>query len=294
MKQTRRPEKIVVVDSSPENHTKNVVARYPDVVYLRNDAGVGTTATSRAIAVEHTTCDVIAFLDDDSVPLPDWLAAMLRAYEDPGVVAVGGRVVNSAEEAASADPTNIGKFLPNGRLTGNFAADPGYVVEVAHLLGANMSYRRTSISQVGGIREFYPGTCAREDTDLGLRMWQSGMRVVFNPAATVNHISGGYAKGRRFDRRYQYFTHRNHMVLLSTVFGVSSPYLRRYAGSVLREQGPLLKARLASATSWSEACRTLIAGLTRTAADFTGLAAGVGAGLLARRGHRREAAGEAG
>src|SRR5262249_23214368 len=36
---------------------------------------------------------IVAYLDDDAVPRPGWLAALLAPYRDPHVVAVGGRIV---------------------------------------------------------------------------------------------------------------------------------------------------------------------------------------------------------
>ena len=154
---TTPPDELVVVDASPDELTRDVVALHPGVVYLRNEAGMGTTATSRAIGTAATSSEVVAFIDDDSIVRPTWLEDLVAPYEDARVGAVGGRVINSPEEVAAADPGRIGRLLPDGRLTGNFAADPGRVLEVDHLLGANMSYRRTAIAAVGGIREFYPG-----------------------------------------------------------------------------------------------------------------------------------------
>ena len=37
-----------------------------------------------------STGEIVAFLDDDAIATPDWLAHMATAYADPGVVGVGG------------------------------------------------------------------------------------------------------------------------------------------------------------------------------------------------------------
>ena len=102
--QTVAPDERVVVDAYSDSATRDVVVKRPWVVYLRNEAGVGTTATSRAIGIANTTSDIVAFLDDDSVPSPAWLKSLLLPYADAVVGAVGGRVVNDAAEAAYTGP----------------------------------------------------------------------------------------------------------------------------------------------------------------------------------------------
>jgi GT2 family glycosyltransferase len=279
---TVAPDELVVVDASPDTETRELVASRPGVRYLRNEAGMGTLPTSRAIGIRGTTSDVVAFLDDDSNVRPTWLVNLRAPYDDPHVGAVGGRVINSPEEVAAADPTQIGRLLPDGRLTGNFAADPGGVVDVDHLLGANMSYRRTALESIGGIAEIYPGTSAREDSNLGLRMNRAGWRVVFAPEAVVDHDAGEYAKGKRFDRRYQYYTQRNHMVLLGRVFGLGSSYVRRYPLVVAREAAGRLRSHPddgAARRSPYRRVRDLAAGATRAGADLAGLVAGTGAAI---------------
>ena len=90
---------------------------------------MGTLPTSRVIGVAGTHSDVVAFLDDDSIVRPTWLENLVKPYADPRVGAVGGRVVNDLDEVAAADPDSGRAAAPDGRLTGNFAADPGRVVE---------------------------------------------------------------------------------------------------------------------------------------------------------------------
>ena len=285
--QTRPPDELVVVDASPDTLTRDLVAARPGVTYLRNEAGMGTLPTSRAIGIRATRSDVVAFLDDDSVVRPDWLMRLLEPYDAPHVGAVGGRVVNNEEEVAAADPGRVGRLLPDGSLTGNFAADTGSVVKVDHLLGANMSYRRSAMAAVGGTHEFYPGTSAREDSDMGLRLTRAGWDVMFAPEAAVDHISGEYAKGRRFDRRYHYYTQRNHVVLLSRVFGLRSPYLRRYAGRAISDVFRALResldgSRIDGRRTPYRRVRSLVAGATRAGADLAGVLAGAGAAVVLR------------
>ena len=127
--------------------------------------------------------------------------------------------------------------LPDGTLTGNFAADTGRDIEVDHVLGANMSVRRSALEQIGGIVDLFPGTCLREESDIMLRLGRAGHRIVYTPTALVEHVAAPYTRGVRFDVRYTYYSHRNHVVLLSHTFGMSDPILRRYYRTALRGVG---------------------------------------------------------
>lgn len=290
--QTHAPLETVVVDASPETRTRDVVADFPGVVYLRNDLGLGHMAASRAIGVAHTTGEVIAFIDDDAFAEPSWLEEILRRYDAPDVGAVGGRARNNQPGEESKGLDRIGLLLPDGTLTGNFAADPGHDVEVDHMLGANMTYRRDVLAEVGGIHDHFPGTCLREDSDTSLRIRKAGYRIIYTPEAVALHVGGTYAKGRRFDTRYQYYGARNHVVLLAHALGPRDPRTRRYLGTVTRRVGlDLLSAAKApfdpTRPTLARKARGVAGGLSRAAVHAAGTAAGaVAAARLLLRGDR--------
>ena len=285
-RQTRRPDDVVVVDSSPHRLTADVVADFPGVRYVRNDAGPGTLATSRAIGVEQTRSDIIAFIDDDAYADPEWLANIVARYEDPSVGAVGGRASNGrpGEELEGHDA--VGRLLPDGTLSGNFAADTGHDLDVDHVLGANMSVRRAALEQIGGIVDLYPGTCLREESDIMLRLGRAGHRIVYTPSALVEHVAAPYTKGERFDVRYTYYGHRNHVVLLSHAYGMGAPILRRYYGTALRGVGGDVVRGLGAVVDRErtprQRARTLGGRALHASAALGGLAVGTTAAVRAR------------
>lgn len=284
--QTVSPARVIVVDASPDMRTRGIVERFPGVEYRRNERGVGSTATSRAIGTSDIEDDIVAFIDDDAYAEPDWLENLLEPYGEDAVAAVGGRARNGQPGEEDQGIGEIGRLLPDGRLTGYFAADPGEPVEVDHLLGANMSVRMKAIRDLGGIRDLYPGTCLREETDIALRIRQAGMRVVFTPTAVVRHVAGEYAKGRRFDARYRYYGARNHVVLLATTLGWRDPHLRRYlrvsaAGWSRDVAHGLLSVRDPERRGARQKVRGVLGGIRRSTIDMVGTAAGLIASVRA-------------
>ena len=298
-RQTVRPERVIVVDASPDTDTRDVVARHPGVEYRRNDRGIGTTATSRAIGVDDLQEDVVAFLDDDAFAQPTWLEELLKPYDDPGVAAVGGRALNDQPGEDREGLGQIGLLLPDGRLTGFFAADPGRVLDVDHMLGANMSVRMSVVRALGGIRDLYPGTCLREETDIALRIRRAGLRIAYTPFAVVRHVAGVYAKGRRFDTRYRYYGARNHVVLLATTLGYRDPHFRSWLRTAARQAGRSVvdgvrSVREPERASLRSKARGVAGGGWRALVDTVGTAAGLAVSVrdvrTVRRAERTDAA----
>jgi GT2 family glycosyltransferase len=285
LSQTVRPIEIFVVDSSASDHTARLVAEeFPSVHYAVCPAGVGATATARNIGYHLSSGEVLAFVDDDAFAEPDWLERLLPFYDDPSVGGVGGRQIRKQPGELDEGRDAIGLLLPDGTMTGNFAADPGHPVDVDHLLGANMSFRRAAIDQVGGIRDGYSGTCIREETDISFQVARAGYRLVYTPDAVVEHVAGPYAKGQRFDLRYAYWAQKNHLILLIRNFGFRAPVVRAFLASSM--SGAAQETSLRLSRSWgrargrdgSGALRAAGAAVLRAvvvvAGSFTGMVAG--------------------
>lgn len=283
------PDQVIVVDASPDERTRLVVNEFDDVIYVRNENGVGNTTLSRNMGLLRATGEIIVFLDDDAYAHPEWLAEIVSAYE-PDVGAVGGRALRQQSGEEIEGVGDIGRLTSDGLLTGFFAADPGHTIEVDHLLGANMSFRGDVLARIGGLREGFPGTCLREETDICLRVSRLGFRVLFNPRAIVDHAGAPQFRGERFDLRYDYYAQRNHLVFLLRNFGLTDPILRRYLAVAGRTLTRSLIERVRAGR--------IAAAAARLAAGVAGLVTGFAAGLalLARSGRdpiRRDAEGQA-
>ena len=284
--QTRAPLEILVVDSSSDDETERLVGeRFPTVAYAVCTAGMGAMATARNLGYRMTAGEVLAFIDDDAFAEPTWLEHLLPFYDDPAVGAVGGRQIRRVPGELDEGVDAIGQLQPDGSITGNFAADPGRPVPVDHLLGANMSFRRSVLDLIGGIHEGYGGTCVREETDLCLRVAHAGFKLVYTPDAVVEHLAAPYAKGRRFDLRYVYWAQKNHLIVLIRNFGLTEPIVRRYLSTSVAGSLAAIGERTSSARSrartrdLSGALRSGGGAVLRTgvvmAATVTGVWAGV-------------------
>jgi GT2 family glycosyltransferase len=261
------PSQIIVVDGSTDDRSRITALSFPGVKYLHNLQGYGHMTLSRNIGLAAAKGEIIAFIDDDAFVQSGWSRELLRPYADSTEIAgVGGRALNRIPGEETHGIDEIGKLHPNGRLTGNFAANPGKIIPVDHVIGCNMSFRRSILARLGGLRDEYPGTEVREETDICLRVRALGGELVFNPAAVVDHIGAGQSKGKRFDLRYEYYAKRNHTYLLLRNFGPFSGLLLR---DLLRTLGETLYA----------AFHKCVAAAMRMICALAGVCAGLAKGI---------------
>src|SRR3989454_2792541 len=184
-------KEIIVVDSSSNDESEQVVAQYPEVisVRLRGQRNNRPQAYNEGIAA--SSGNIIAFVDDDAMVQPGWLESLINAYGDETVGGVGGRVIEIPEphcDQISGSPRMFVK--PSGRVIGQgwglFSTE---TIEVDHLAGGNMSFRREALEPVGGLDTNYTLTNLREETDLCVRVKKAGWRIMFVPTMAVTHFS---------------------------------------------------------------------------------------------------------
>ncbi len=232
--QSASPLEIFVVDASKNAQTRDVVSEFAGVEYIENPLGYGHMTHGRNLGLLASSGEVLAFLDDDANAHPDWLEQLVKPYAQENVGAVGGRALRGTPDEASKGANDIGTFKSYGFLGGNFGADSSKDLDVFHLPGCNMSFRREVLAELGGLREDYTGTEVREETDVCFRVGKLGWRVVWTPRAVVDHVAAPQAKGKRLDLRYHFFSRRNHIAFLGRNFGLGSVVLRRYFLRTLR------------------------------------------------------------
>lgn len=202
--QTRPADQLVlVIDHEDELHARAVLTWAGQATVVASSQPRGLSGARNA-GVAAASADVVAFLDDDAVAAPEWLASMLASYRDEHVLGVGGTVVPEWE--ASRPPWFPAEFdwVVGCSYTG-LRTSPG---PIRNPIGANMSFLREAIVDSGGFstRVGRVGTkpVGCEETELALRIagrHPSGC-IVQEPGAVVrHHVPRERASWRYFRQR---------------------------------------------------------------------------------------------
>jgi HAD superfamily hydrolase (TIGR01662 family) len=158
------PGPVIVVDDRADGPVLDEQLGDLDLADLRVlRSGAGGPARARNIGWRHARTPWVSFVDDDVVPDPDWYAALLRDLSDlgPGVAGSQGRVRVP---------------LPQHRRPTDWERGTAGLA-TSQWITADMTYRRTALSAVGGFDERFP-RAFREDADLGLRITSGQGRIV--------------------------------------------------------------------------------------------------------------------
>jgi GT2 family glycosyltransferase len=184
------PAEILVVDNNPATgRTREVVARFPAVRYIREDRRGLDAARNRAL--RESRAAIVAFSDDDAVPEPDWLEHLLRPFEDPRVWCAAGLTLPLELETPAQEWFE--RYSPFGRgfdrrVFDGTRHDPLAVSRIG--AGANMALRREVLSELGGFDEALDaGTPTRSggDHEMFGRILAAGFRIVYEPTAVSWH-----------------------------------------------------------------------------------------------------------
>jgi glycosyltransferase involved in cell wall biosynthesis/GT2 family glycosyltransferase len=182
-----RAFEVIVVNGPSEDGTDAILAAYSDKIRVAR-CDTANLAVSRNIGVSLAGGDIVAFLDDDAVPEPGWLDALVKPFRDPRVGAAGGFI---------RDPTGVhfqARVITCDRTGGlqHFAGEeaagldqrPG-APRVLSLTGTNVAFRKELLVALGGFDENY--RYLLEETDLNFRIMDAGYRNVVVPQAEVHH-----------------------------------------------------------------------------------------------------------
>ena len=136
---------------------------------------------ARNSGAERALGDILVFLDDDAAAAPDWLEYLLKPYENPRTVAVGGAPLPSYETGRpSWFPANFDWIFGCA-----YEGMPKHLAPLGHLIGANMSVRRDVFERIGGFHSI-----DFDDLDLCMRVATQcpGQELLYEPRAIVHHF----------------------------------------------------------------------------------------------------------
>lgn len=217
------PHEIIVVDNAPSSDaTQQLVAKIPEVKYvLEPRPGL---SVARNTGIRHSTGNIIAFTDDDTIVHPDWIARIAQSFTGDLVIAITGLILpaeleNEAQLIFQKGHTGFGwGYRPTTFDTQFFEEMKPLAVPVWRIgAGANMAFRRELFEKIGYFDERLGAGASgcSEDSEMWYRVLAEGWFCRYEPTAVVYH----YHRGDLDSLKHQMYHYmRGHIAALFVQF----------------------------------------------------------------------------
>ncbi len=164
---------VIVIDDGSTDATAAIARSYGARVVSTPNQGL---SAARNLGLEEATGKIVAYIDDDAYPEPDWLTYLVTRFAE-GYCGVGGPNLLPPEDGAVAE------------CVANAPGGPCHVLlsdrEAEHIPGCNMAFEKRWLERVGGFDPLF--RAAGDDVDLCWRLQEAGGSLGFHPAAVVWH-----------------------------------------------------------------------------------------------------------
>jgi GT2 family glycosyltransferase len=165
---------VIVVDDGSRDNLAEIVSQHPVRLIRTPNKGLGS---ARNTGMNAARGEIIAYIDDDAYPDPDWLNYLSYAFTHSNHSAIGGPNLVPDED---------------GDLAACVGCSPGGPVHVLitdeiaeHIPGCNLAIRRHALLAIGGFDRRY--RAAGDDVDVCWRLQKAGWTIGYHPAALVWH-----------------------------------------------------------------------------------------------------------
>ncbi len=200
------PDRLVIVDASPDDRVELSVEKYPnlrdlakEVLYFRVGGIYQTLTCSRNYALRWVSTDLMVFFDDDIVLQPGCLTEMVSVHRQHGDQVVG---VGAHDQQGMKNPPTLWKLRRLFRIVSSlkpgsynrsgisipwiFQESTEATIEGDWLTGCAMMWKTTVVRKVK-FNESFGGHSTGEDLDVSLRMGQHG-KLMMAGRAHVLHL----------------------------------------------------------------------------------------------------------
>ena len=208
--QTLQAQRVMVVDNlSTDASIDNAARLFPQFEYIRLSENTGFAAGNN-YAIKRCTTELVALLNPDAFPEPEWLAELVNAaYHYPQAASFGScQLIDSQNDMIDGveDVCHISGLVWRGGHGRPRSPRDGVAREIFSPCAAAALYRRDAVHDVGGFDEDF--FCYVEDVDLGFRLRLMGWQSRYVPSAVVRHVGSATTGGAHSDFSV-YHGHRN-------------------------------------------------------------------------------------
>ena len=206
-------EVVMVDNGSGDGSVAHVRERFPRVRVIEANRNLGFAAGNN-LALRKIQSEFAVLLNNDTRVRPGWLASLVAAAAlEPRAGSVQAKLVFADRPTVIQSAGTLLLSDGSGGDRGAGEPDDGRYdrrEEIFAACGAAALYRREALAEVGLFDESF--FMYYEDTDLGWRLRLAGWKVLFEPAAVVEHVhAASSAAGSAFMR---FHADRNRLLMV--------------------------------------------------------------------------------
>jgi O-antigen biosynthesis protein len=165
---------VIVVDDGSSDRTAELVGEYDCRLISTDNRGL---SSARNTGLGAASGEIVAYIDDDAYPDPQWLSYLATTFMRTSHVGIGGPNIPPPGDGFIADCV---AHAPGG---------PDHVLlsdtEAEHIPGCNMAFRKPNLEAIGGFDSHF--RTAGDDVDVCWQLRERGWTLGFSPAAMVWH-----------------------------------------------------------------------------------------------------------
>jgi N-acetylglucosaminyl-diphospho-decaprenol L-rhamnosyltransferase len=199
---------IIIVDNASKDGTPEyLLSNHPEVKLIKNATNRGFGAANNQ-GIEAMTGDLAFLLNSDCLPHPSAIQTLAEPFQDPHVIATGGKLLNSdgTLQQSACNPLTLWavaceqflleKLFPNSPVfspywqSARIIAKTDQPTQVAQVMGACIMFR-----PIEKFDEQFFLYC--EDTELCHRLKKHG-KILYVPQAEFTHALGASSTGNRW------------------------------------------------------------------------------------------------
>jgi GT2 family glycosyltransferase/glycosyltransferase involved in cell wall biosynthesis len=179
---------VVVVDDGSTDTTGTMLEAYREVRVLRHDRSLGFAHAVNAGAAA-ASAEFLVFLNNDTIPEPGWLDALVAQVEEhPRAAVVGSRLLYPNDTVQHAGIVITQEHIPRHIYLG-FPGDHPAVLKSRRfraVTGACALFRRELFEAAGGFDVGF--TNGYEDIDICLRFGEAGYEIHYCAESVLVHL----------------------------------------------------------------------------------------------------------
>ena len=182
---------IIVVDDGSSDQTQEWMTQTSGLCFHRRAHNGGFIAACNDGAAL-ARGEFVVFLNNDTVPQPGWLDALLDTFDqhpDAGLVGAQLLYPDGRLQEAGGVVFSDGSAWNYGRFESPMDPRFASLRDADYCSGAAIAVRTELLRSLGGFDTRY-APAYYEDTDLAFAVREAGMRVLYQPASRVVHLEG--------------------------------------------------------------------------------------------------------